>query len=149
MTREELAGGPASLHQKLAAYFDRDPSKTVGHELDHQARDKEGIGQLGLLIAPAIIEYTRQVIQYAGDIINVFKERVVETIEVAVAAFYRPLGKRTPQAWIDIAEGPGKGNMSAQDRKIRDTAQRELKAQPQPRKQNFSSGSSGLIYQGA
>lgn len=145
--REELVGGPASLFQKLAAHFVRNPSETVSHELGHQAQDTEGIGQLGVILAPALIEYTRQVIQYAGDIINVFKEKVVQIVEVAVAAFYRPLGPRTPQARINIAEGPGEGKMSAQDRRVRDRARRELQAQQNP--SPFSPGSSGLVPQAA
>jgi len=98
------------MHQALTAHYapSSEAHRITSHEADHENADKWGPGQLGILLATATIHFI--------EVINDTWRQVTKTIQVAIGAFYRPIGERTPEQMVEIAKAPS--DMSDQDKRI-------------------------------
>ena len=122
----------------------------VSHEGDHERKDNEGFCVFGLLLVSVI----QHVCTVSQNHIEVFERE----IEIVAGAFYRPIGKRTPETMAAIASGPGFSEMSDQDWSVyhqtqaqkthepRDKADEKAEREDQQERQKFGIGSHGIIY---
>ncbi|MBI2010183.1 MAG: hypothetical protein HYS86_03325 [Candidatus Chisholmbacteria bacterium] len=114
MAHEVLVGGPAAVQSELLAHFVSfgEAARIAWHEASHGAADTEGSGIFGVVLASATISFLEQNVETLELVV-----RTVE-IELAVAAFYRPLGERSDKAMAEIAAAPGFSDMSGPDWQI-------------------------------
>jgi hypothetical protein len=114
VAREIQVSGSAAVQTELLKHFVSvgEASRIALHELSHANADTEGSGIFGVVLAPAAISFLERNIETLELIVTTIE------IEVAVAAFYLPLGDRSPETMAKIAVAPGLSEMSEQDRKV-------------------------------